>query len=133
MAIITWDARLETRHPKIDEQHQALVKAFNDLHAAMKQGKGREEVGGTLKFLKDYTVTHFRMEEDLMAQAGYPHRERHRERHADFVRKAEDLVEQFEAGRSMITLPVMNFIEGWLVEHIQGEDFRLAEYLRGRA
>lgn len=33
----------------------------------------------------------------------------------------------------MITLPVMNFIEGWLVEHIQGEDFRLAEFLRTKA
>jgi hemerythrin len=26
----------------------------------------------------------------------------------------------------------MDFLEGWLVEHIQGEDYRLAEYLRGK-
>lgn len=133
MAILTWDTRLETRHPKIDQQHQALIQAFNDLHAAMKQGRGKDEVGRTLTFLKDYTVSHFRMEEDLMAQSAYPHQGRHRERHADFVRQAEDLVQQFQAGRTLITLPVMNFIEGWLLEHIQGEDFRLAEYLRGQA
>jgi hemerythrin-like metal-binding protein len=133
MAIISWDARLETKHPKIDEQHKALIQAFNDLHVAMKQGKGKDEVGRTLTFLKDYTVTHFKMEEELMAQSAYPLAQRHQERHRDFVKKAEDLVDQFNNGTTLITLPVMTFIEGWLVEHIQGEDFRLAEFLRGKA
>jgi hemerythrin len=48
MAIITWDVRLETRHSQIDGQHKALIQAFNDLHHAMKQGKGMDEVGKTL-------------------------------------------------------------------------------------
>ena len=68
MALISWDARLETKHTKIDEQHKALIQAFNDLHVAMKQGKGKEEVGRTLTFLKDYTVTHFKMGVALLQQ-----------------------------------------------------------------
>jgi len=132
MPIITWDARLETKHPKIDEQHKALIQAFNELHAAMKQGKGKDEVGRTLLFLKDYTVTHFKMEEDLMAKSAYPKAQRHQELHREFVKQAEALVDQFNKGTALITLPVMNFIEGWLIEHIQGEDFRLAEFLRGK-
>jgi hemerythrin-like metal-binding protein len=133
MAIITWDPRLETKHAAIDEQHRALIQAFNDLHMAMKQGKGKDEVGRTLSFLKDYTVSHFRMEEDLMARHGYPMAPRHQDLHKAFVTTASDLVDQFNAGKTLITLPVMSFIEGWLVEHIQGEDFRLAEFLRTKA
>jgi hemerythrin-like metal-binding protein len=133
MAIITWDPRLETKHAGIDEQHRALIQAFNDLHMAMKQGKGKDEVGRTLSFLKDYTVSHFKMEEDLMGRHGYPNAQRHKDLHKAFVTTASDLVDQFNSGKTLITLPVMTFIEGWLIEHIQGEDFRLAEFLRTKA
>lgn len=132
MAIITWDVRLETRHPQIDEQHKALIQAFNDLHLAMKQGKGKDEVGRTLTFLTAYTKTHFRMEEDLMARSGYPRAREHQEIHADFAGKAQDLLDQFNQGKTLITLPVMTFIENWLVDHIQGEDVRLAQFLGGK-
>jgi len=104
MALITWDARLETKNAKIDEQHKALIQAFNELHLAMKQGKGKDEVGRTLTFLKDYTVTHFKMEENLMAINAYPMALRHQELHRDFVKKAQDLVDQFNQGKAMITL-----------------------------
>ena len=40
MALMLWDKRLETGNAQIDEQHKALVEALNNLHAAMKQGKG---------------------------------------------------------------------------------------------
>ncbi len=133
MAMISWNVRLETRHPQIDEQHKALIQAFNDLHQAMKQGKGKDEVGRTLTFLTDYTKTHFRMEEDLMARSGYPGSPRHREAHGEFAAKAQDLADQHRQGRAVITLPVMTFIENWLMDHIQGEDVRLAQFLNGNA
>jgi hemerythrin len=133
MAIITWDERIETRHGEIDAQHKALIQAFNDLHDAMKQGRGKEEVGRTLNFLADYTQTHFRMEESLMTHSGYPRAAKHRELHAEFEGKALALVNDFEKGRTLITLPVMDFIEDWLVNHIQGEDVLLAQFLNGKA
>ena len=81
MALIVWDKRLETGHARIDEQHQALADIFNHLHGAMQQGKGKAEVEGILVFLKDYTVTHFAMEEQLMAEHPYTGADRHRQIH----------------------------------------------------
>ena len=133
MGLITWDARLATGHPKIDEQHQTLIEAFNRLHAAMKQGHGRDQVGPTLVFLRDYTVSHFQMENELMNRHAYPGGAKHQAIHQDLVAQVADLVQKFQAGATALTLPVMNFLENWLVTHIQGEDFRLAEFLRGRA
>ena len=126
MALIVWDTRLETGHAKIDEQHQSMAEIFNRLHGAMKQGKGRAEVEGILVFLKDYTVTHFAMEEELMARHGYTGAARHQEVHADLVRQVAELVGKVQAGHASLTLAVMNFLEDWLVQHIQGEDYRMA-------
>ena len=84
---------------------------------------------GILVFLKDYTVTHFAMEEELMARHSYTAAARHQAIHADLVRQVADLVGKFQAGTASLTLPVMNFLEDWLVQHIQGEDFKLAEHL----
>jgi hemerythrin-like metal-binding protein len=132
MGLIAWDKRLETGHAKIDEQHRSLVEIVNRLHEAMKQGKGKGEVEGILVFLKDYTVTHFRMEEDLMARHQYGGAARHKQIHADLVKEVADLVEKFQAGKGTLTLAVMNFLEDWLVTHIQGEDYRFAQDLRGK-
>jgi len=132
MALIVWDSRLETGHGKIDEQHKSLVEIFNRLHGAMKQGKGKQEVEGILVFLKDYTVTHFAMEEQLMDEHNYSGAQKHKQIHADLVHQVADLVAQFQAGTATLTLPVMNFLEDWLVQHIQGEDYRFALDLKGK-
>lgn len=132
MALIVWDRRLEVGLPKIDEQHRSLVDAFNALHQAMKQGRGKEEVGKTLAFLANYTVDHFAMEEGLMRQHAYPGMAKHQALHQDLVAKVGDLVKKVQAGQAMVTLQVMDFLEGWLVEHIQGEDCQLAAHLRGK-
>jgi hemerythrin len=132
MGLIAWNAKLETGNPRIDEQHKALIAAFNDLHGAMKAGKGKEEVGKTLVFLKDYTVTHFKMEEDLMARSAYPALARHKAIHADLLGQVGEHVRKFQEG-SALTMTVMNFLEDWLMVHIQGEDMKLAAHLKGKA
>jgi hemerythrin-like metal-binding protein len=132
MALIVWDQRLETGHRKIDEQHKSLVEIFNRLHGAMKQGRGKDELGGILVFLKDYTVTHFAMEEALMDQYAYSGAIQHKQIHADLVRQVAELVGKFQQGTATLTLPVMNFLEDWLVKHIQGEDYRFALELKGK-
>jgi hemerythrin-like metal-binding protein len=133
MGLITWDKALETGHPKVDEQHKALIEAFNNLHQAMKSGKGKETIGKTLDFLKDYTVQHFQMEEGLMDANRYPGAPKHKELHRDLVAKVADLVERFHSGQPVLTMAVMNFLEGWLMEHIQGEDVLLAKFIKDKS
>ena len=132
MALMVWDKRLETGHSKIDEQHKSLIEILNRLHEAMKLGKGKGEVEGILVFLKDYTVTHFAMEEGLMLQHSYSGAVKHKEIHADLVRQVVELVGKFQNGSATLTLPVMKFLEEWLTQHIQGEDYRFALELKSK-
>lgn len=129
MAFMNWSATLETGHAQIDREHKALVDALNNLHAAMKQGKGKDEISKTLKFLRDYTVNHFKMEEGLMASSSYPESRGHAAYHADLVSQVSDLTAKFEAGKTLMTIEVMDFLERWLKDHILSEDKKLAAWL----
>jgi len=89
-------------------------------------------VGGILVFLKDYTVTHFAMEEQLMVEHSYSGSAKHKQIHAELVHQVADLVTKFQQGTATLTLPVMNFLEDWLTTHIQGEDYRFALDLKSK-
>jgi hemerythrin-like metal-binding protein len=106
------------------------VDTINQLHAAMKAGKGRGEIEKIMVFLKDYTVSHFRMEEDLMDRTHYPGAAQHTTIHRDLVAQVANLVDKHQKGTLNLTMPVMDFLQDWLTKHIMSEDLQLAEYLR---
>jgi len=127
-----WRAALEVGHAKIDSEHRSLVDALNRLHAAMKQGKGKAEIEKTLLFLKDYTVEHFKGEERLMMAHRYPGTDQHCAIHADLVKEVATLIANYQSGRTPLTSSVFDFLEAWLVKHIQGEDKALGEFLKAK-
>jgi len=132
VGLIIWKPSLETGHAKIDEQHRGLADAYNNLYLAMKEGKGKDELGRTLSFLRTCTIEHFCMEAELMDRFGYPGTLEHKGIHGSLLSQVEELCVRFEAGRMALTLPVTDFLEGWLIDHIQGEDVRLAQFLKLR-
>ena len=133
LAYMEWRSTLEVGHDQIDREHRTLVEALNRLHAAMKMGKGKEEVGQVLTFLKDYTVGHFKTEEAMMIKHGYPGAQFHMAAHADLVKQVSTLVTDYHAGKTLLTGAVFDFLEGWLVKHIMSEDKALGDFLKGKA
>lgn len=129
MAFSTWTKELEVGYAKVDEQHKSLVDIINKLHDAMKQGKGKEELGHVLHFLAEYTGSHFKTEEVLMQGHAYPGFPKHKKIHEDLIQQVTDLVSKFDSGETVLTLKVMDFLQDWLVKHIQGEDHRMALFL----
>ena len=51
---------------------------------------------------------------------------------SSLVAQVAELVDKFQKGTATLTLPVMNFLEDWLVQHIQGEDYRFALELKSK-
>lgn len=130
---LVWNKGLETGHARIDQQHKALVESLDQLQLAMARGNDKDEVGRILVFLRDYTISHFQMEEALMAQASYPEASKHQKIHQDLVATVTDLVDRFDKGATGLSAPVLQFLQDWLANHILGEDFRLAAFLRSQA
>jgi len=132
MAYMDWRTTLEVGHAKIDAEHRSLVDALNNLHLAMKQGKGKDEIEKTLLFLKDYTVAHFAGEERLMIAHRYPETQRHCAIHADLVKEVGTLIANYQSGKILLTSSVFSFLEDWLTKHIQGEDKALGAFLKAK-
>ena len=130
MAFMNWTPVLATGHARIDDDHRTLVDAVNRLHAAMKAGQGKAEIGKILVFLRDYTVTHFKMEEHLMGLHNYPGAMAHRAIHKDLVLQVAELVQKLESGQAVLTMAVLDFLEKWLQTHICQEDKVFATFLR---
>lgn len=129
MSLIDWDQKFSVNVTGIDEEHKKLVSLTNELHDAMRSGKGRLIVGTILEELLNYTKTHFANEEQLMAKASYPGLASHKVVHTRLVNQVHELIEKNEAGSLSLSMEVMSFLKSWLIDHIQGVDKTYSSHL----
>lgn len=80
-----YDDSLSTGVRNIDDQHKELFDKINNLLAACREGKGKEEVAKVMQFLSDYVIDHFGTEERYMVTYRYPDYPSHKARHEEFV------------------------------------------------
>ena len=127
-----WDSSLETGYEKVDNQHKQLVAAVNSLMEASAEGKGDEAVMKTLDFLTGYAVKHFADEEQLQVNYEYPDYLNHKRIHDDFKGTVAELVKRVrnEGPTESIIGEVSGIIGAWLLNHIKGDDFRMAAYVK---
>lgn len=132
MAFLEWAEKYSVNIKTIDDQHKNLIGILNNLHDAMKVGKGKDVMGNVLSELIDYTVYHFKTEEDLFQKYGYPDFNRHKKEHNELAQKATDLKNSFDKSESIITIEVMNFLKDWLNNHIIGTDKKYGPFLKSK-
>jgi hemerythrin len=132
MDLIKWDDSLSVNVAKIDQQHQDLILMINDLHGAMKQGKGKDVLGKIVNGLINYTATHFKTEEDYFNQFGYPETYSHKKEHIVFVQKVSEFNDGFEKGKLSLSIDVLNFLSDWLRNHIKGTDKKYSQFFNGK-
>jgi methyl-accepting chemotaxis protein len=117
----------------IDDQHKALFDAINRFGDAIRQDRGFEVVDQTLQFLLAYTQEHFRDEEALMAEHGYPDVEQHRTIHRTFERKVSALIEQNQQGDVRSVFLASKMLAEWLQKHILEVDLKgYVPYVKAR-
>ena len=129
-----WDASLETGHAKIDNQHKQLITALNSIIEASQQGKGKDEIFKTLDFLTGYTIMHFSTEEKLQTQYEYSDYHTHKRYHDEFKVTVGDLTQRLinEGPTEELIGTVTTTIGNWLLNHIKGDDFRMAAYVKSK-
>ena len=129
MAEIEWGSDLETGVDLMDEQHRRMVEIYNELAAARMTGKGHKTMSRTLGALIEYTELHFRDEEGLMEEAGYPDLAQHRNEHRQLIAKVQRFQLKYDLDQERISGPVIKFLEFWLRGHIQGSDRSIAAWV----
>ncbi|MFH1571819.1 MAG: bacteriohemerythrin [Gemmatimonadota bacterium] len=129
MALIHWSDRFSVHIAGIDEQHQRLVTILNELHEALRAGRGKDSLGSILNGLLAYAGTHFETEERYFAQYEYPDTVEHTREHASFATQVSACKTQFDSGRVSLSVEEMNFLMGWLTQHIEGQDKKCGPFL----
>jgi hemerythrin len=125
-----WNNAYSVGIPSVDAQHQNLFATARELHHAMSSGQGKAAMGKILDRLVQYTKAHFAHEERLMRLADYPGLESHKGEHEALTRKVLDLQREFEAGKTSISVQMLQFLRTWLQQHIQHSDLAYAPYLK---
>ena len=131
MALMKWSDMLSVKVARFDKEHQNLIDIINDLHEAMMVGKGKEVVASILKRLMDYTSTHFKSEELVLSQYGYPDLAQQKAEHKKFINQLSDIQKQLLENKAFPTT-ILCFLRDWLNNHIMKEDKKYGSYLNGK-
>ena len=130
---IVFDESLYTGNELIDGEHKELIDRVNKLVESCEKGTEKLTAVKTLDFLMDYTEFHFNDEEKLQKETGYDKLDQHHEKHEEFkkaVGELREMLEEEEGPTDAFVDAVNKNITEWLVNHIQGWDKALAEFIR---
>jgi hemerythrin-like metal-binding protein len=133
---LCWSARYETGVEALDVQHRRLFEIVEAVGARARQPDGRHPETFETDFdrLADYAQFHFDFEEELLATTGMSLEERraHTVTHRAFIDEMQALWTRrhtFEhAGEALY-----RFLAAWVVDHVLGDDLRVAKDLRRAA
>ncbi|MBF0141086.1 MAG: bacteriohemerythrin [Magnetococcales bacterium] len=125
-----WNEKLTIGLQDIDADHRKLVDIINQLHQCMKNGVEKDVASKILKQLAEYTVSHFKREEDYFDRYGYPDSVVHKEEHGKLVASVLGLMHAFESGSFSALIDLLGFAKSWLVGHIMDSDMDYGPYLK---
>lgn len=129
MSYFTWQDKFDTGIEDVDRDHRILADLISQLHDAFASGKGETAIGPVLAVLVDYTDYHFKREEALMSQYGYPQLPAHRAEHESLKSKVYDIRNRFEAkDGSAIGNELLAFLHFWLYFHILDVDMAFKDF-----
>jgi hemerythrin len=125
---LKWSDELSFGNVNVDKDHKKLIEIYNDLVDLIELDRNREEFAIILSKLTDYTLTHFRKEEDYMQKFSYPNLSEHKNYHCDFMYK----VAMFNVDLLSTNPPdpkgIINFVDKWLSQHIMKNDADYEKY-----
>jgi hemerythrin-like metal-binding protein len=128
MAYFNWNKSMSVENDEIDSQHKQWIDTIENFYQGIQSGSSKDHMKSLIKSMKDYTVFHFKKEEDYMERIGYPQIDDHIKIHQDFIKRVQDFEERFSSGKLLLSLEVTNFMKDWVVNHIMTADKKYAEY-----
>lgn len=133
MTFLSWRSDYEIGVAQIDAEHRGLLDLINAFHEKSAQGASQSEIAQLLNRLVAYAEEHFQHEEKVMSDNGYPRLEQHREQHVKLVTSIFAINERFVTQSTRASAETLQFIKGWLFDHIIQHDMDIGDFLRRKA
>jgi methyl-accepting chemotaxis protein/hemerythrin len=124
-----WEKEQALGVKSMDTEHRLQTRLVASLRDAVETGRERAVVAELLRRLEDTSKVHFLSEELLMRLDAYEHYGAHVEEHRRLLDQLATLCQRFEAEPGLDLRESLDWIEGWLGDHIKGMDRRFTESL----
>lgn len=129
MALLSWSDQYLIGNDLIDAEHQELFRLINDFHTQWLQTRKQQTIVRVLNPLIIYAEMHFRHEETIMRDAGFPQLDAHMALHEAMIDTIFQLQKSYEEGSLRLEMDAMKFVKSWLLEHILQNDYRFRDFL----
>lgn len=129
-----WKKEFELGIPTIDNQHKRLLEIGNriiDLLATHSEGDDNyDEIIEVIENLKDYTVYHFKTEEDLLKKYNYSEFVQHKIEHDAFIGYIYSVdLHTVEENQGIFLEELLKKIVNWVFHHIIATDYMYKDFL----
>jgi hemerythrin len=129
MALLSWSDQYLIGNELIDAEHAELFRLINDFHSQWVEARKQLAIARVLNQLITYAEMHFRHEETIMGEAGFPLLAEHAALHETMVETIFQLQKSYEEGSLRLEMDTMKFVKSWLLEHILQNDYRFRDFL----
>jgi len=119
---IQWNESHSVNVKEIDEQHKTFIGILNKIYDLVYQRIDQAELKKILDELVAYAEKHFQTEEGYFDKFNYEHSEEHKKEHLKLKTQIGDFYKKLEAGEVEISVELLDFLENWLVDHLDIQD-----------
>lgn len=124
---------------RFNREHLELLTTFLKFHAmldafgqAPPSDEGWREIGDILAFLRSYAAQHLDAEENALERAGFKDLARHKIQHSIFNQRLDAYDNALDSRDAAKILGVKYNLFNWFFNHINTEDVKYRELLRGQ-
>lgn len=115
---------------EIKQEHHKLINLLNSLNDAVKNHDSKNDVYRIIDEITSYTESHFAIEEQLMAQSGFPLIELHKDHHKQQMHEAHRLKEKYdEIGEEAFGEWFTHWYFRDVIAHIKYADKPIEDYI----
>lgn len=136
MTLLRWNISYSVDQQAIDDQHQELLRIFNQLHNAFLTGEKLPAMRSLFVQLIEIAGQHFSDEEALMARLGYPQLGPHRTTHNALLERLNNYLPWLDetsprpgTDSRALFLDLFYFVRDWLDLHMKIADQDYAKWI----
>lgn len=124
MSELVWKSEYAIGHFQTDNEHKELISLANKVIRFANNGEDIRNIRDALKTLRQYTLIHFRNEEDYMERIGYPDIKQHQECHEELVARMNEVITNNTNVNDLVH-GLKRLMVLWVIEHIIHEDLKI--------
>lgn len=129
---IPWDGALQLGIPRMDDEHQVLIRLMNQLMAAIHAPSPDEQaIVAMARDMGLFAARHFLHEEHSMEAHHYSGYARHKGEHDHLLVQLDTVSDRLDHdGMAAINDELVEFLHHWVAGHIVSQDKAYAAYLK---